>query len=176
MEWWPKVLILILLLCCGERLADDVQEHQWADKWMVMTFQWIQVILDLYQLLKQEANSWADALFGLCTMSGHLWTLQALLGCLVPWGNLASLGWVPSDHTTDPTVILQSQFLIVILTTSQLKQISQMIYVIDVIFFKDKQEVDLTWIGIVLTKPRASLVAQIRIRETGFWPLGQEDP
>ena len=56
----------------------------------------------------------------------------------------------------------------VILTTSQLKQISQMMYVTDITFFKDKQEVYLTWIEIVLTKPRASLVAQIAMQETGF--------
>ena len=73
-----------------------------ADKWMVMTFQRSQMILDLYQLLEQEASSWVDAHFGLCTMSGHLWILQALLGCLVPWGNLASLGWVPSKSYYRP--------------------------------------------------------------------------
>ena len=68
----------------------------------------------------------------------------------------------------------------VILITSQVKQISQMMYVTNITFFKDKQEVykqeDLTWLGIVLTNPRTSLVAQIAMRETGFWPLGQEDP
>ena len=60
----------------------------------------------------------------------------------------------------------------VILITSQVKQISQMMYVTNITFFKDKQEVykqeDLTWLGIVLTNPRTSLVAQIAMRETGF--------
>ena len=47
-----------------------------------------------------------------------------------------------------------------------------MMYVTNITFFKDKQEVykqeDLTWLGIVLTNPRTSLVAQIAMRETGF--------
>ena len=64
----------------------------------------------------------------------------------------------------------------VILTTSQLKQISEMMYVVNITFFKDKQEVDLTWLGTVLTNTGASLVAQTAMQETGFWPLGQEDP
>ena len=80
------------------------------------------------------------------------------------------------DHITDPTVILQSQFLMVILTTSQLKQILEMMYVVNITFFKDKQKVDLTWLGTVLTNTEASLVAQTAMQETGFWPLGQEDP
>ena len=72
------------------------------------------------------------------------------------------------DHITDPTVILQSQFLMVIFTTSQLKQILEMMYVVNITFFKDKQKVDLTWLGTVLTNTEASLVAQTAMQETGF--------
>ena len=43
-----------------------------------------------------------------------------------------------------------------------------MMYVTNITFFKDKQEVDLTWLGIVLTNPGTSLVAQIAMQETGF--------